>query len=191
MAATAKKFFSSSWRWFGKPRFFPLPLTKSRSVLQVKTPQRVCSVFTNDFVLRNGSHDRRSKSYDRQAHDSRNYKVFSGLPLAVLLYMMLPSPVTSCGKEDATPVAALNKNFIFSRARKFSKRKAPTARARAEKCKRRLFDENTVPLQELTETADSPQGLDKELVGEKAFRWKILLHFKFTRNNFNNLQIAK
>ena len=191
MAATAKKIFFSSCRWFGKPRFFPLPLTKSRSVLQVKTLQRVCSVFTNDFVLRNGSHDRESKSYDRQAHDSRNNKVFSGLPLAVLLYMMLPSPVTSSGKEDATPVAALSKNFIFSRARKVSKRKAQTARARAEKCKRRLFDENTIPLQELTETADSPQGLDKELVGEKKFRWKILLHFKFTRNNFNNLQIAK
>ena len=151
MASMATKICSCCSRLFYKNSTNSLLLRKSYSFLQVKPLHRSCSVFWDDFVSKK---DRETKSYPRKT-DTRNYTILFGLPLAVLVSTLVSTPTAFCGHEEDTPVKAqaTSANFIFSRARKAEKRKAATEKARAERCKRRLFqgDEENITLPFLNE----------------------------------------
>ena len=167
----ATKLFSSCFRWFGKCRVKSLSVNRPHNVLQLKTLPEACSVFCSDSVLKNGSHDRETRSNQRVNH-ACSYQVLLGLPVAVLLSIYLSTSLAFCGKEDAT-VSTPENNFILSRTRKAEKRKARTEKARVERCKRRLFpdeDEN-IALPVLVEAhmqrknIEPPQKLSEDMVG--------------------------
>ena len=138
----ATKFFSSCFRWFGKCRINLLSAKKPHNVLQLKTLPKACSVFCSDSAPKTGSHDHEAR-YNQRGKNACNYQVLLGLPVAVLMYIFVSTSLAFCGKEDAT--VSTPTNFILSRTHKVEKRKARTEKARAERCKRRLFsdeDEN-------------------------------------------------
>jgi len=137
MAATAAKFFSY-FRWFGKCRVKSLFVKKPHNVLQLKTLRKACSVFCSNSVLKNSSHDRETRSNQRESRASNNHFLL-GLPVAVLVSIYLSTSLSFCGKEDST--VSTPTNLILSRTRKAEKRKAQTEKARVEKCKRRLFSD--------------------------------------------------
>ena len=174
MASTATKFFSRCSCWFSKCSVISLSTKKASVFSQVKPLFRACGVFCNYSVTKNGSRDRETKNFPRKAR-VRNYALLFGLPFAVLVSTAVSSPIAFCGKEDDTPVnaTATSASFIFSRARKAGKRKAQTEKARVEKCKRRLFEEdaeNLTPPAVLIEPRilreNPPQRRVEDLVSE-------------------------
>lgn len=137
MAAIATKFFSC-FRWFGKCRVKSLSVKRPHNVLHLKTLCKACSVFSSNSVLKNSSHDRETRSNQRESRACKN-RVLLGLPVAVLVFIYLSTSLAFCGKEDST--VSTPTNLIFSRTRKAEKRKARTEKARVERCKRRLFSD--------------------------------------------------
>jgi len=89
-------------------------------------------------VLKNSSHDRKTRSNQRESRACKNH-VLLGLPVAVLVSIYLSTSLAFCGKDDST--VSTPTNLIFSRTRKAEKRKARTEKARVERCKRRLFSD--------------------------------------------------
>lgn len=143
MASTATKIFSCCSCWLSKCSVISLSTKKARVFSQVKPLYKACVVFCNNSMTKNGPRDRETKNFPQKTR-VRNYALLFGLLFAVLVSTAVSCPIAFCGKEGDTPVNATttSASFIFSRACKGEKRKVQMEKARVEKCKRRLFEED-------------------------------------------------
>ena len=108
---------------------------------------------------------------------NRNSNIFFSLPVTSFLLSLILAPAAFCGDDDkgnsTPPTKGTKQPFFMARTSRTAKRKKMTQAARAELCKRRLFqDENNEnsPLAVIAEAhqlrkRQEPQSFADKLVG--------------------------